>query len=237
VFSASLRAESLNARLARLAARTIEQHGGTVAFASIQDIVSIEKEEIMLGMLARNWWVLALRGVSAIIFGVLALIWPGLPLLVLITIFGAYALVDGIFAVIAGIAAYGRNERWWAVLLEGVAGIILGVLTFLWPGTTALVLVYFIAAWALITGIFEIVAAIRLRKEIEGEWLMVLSGIASIIFGLFLAIAPGAGALSLTWLIGAYAIVFGILFLILAFRLRRLPHDDQTLDVSRASRV
>jgi uncharacterized membrane protein HdeD (DUF308 family) len=191
----------------------------------------------MLAMLARNWWVLALRGVFAIIFGILALIWPGLTLFVLITLFGAYALVDGIFAVIAGIASYGRNERWWAVLLEGVAGIILGVLTFLWPGTTALVLVYFIAAWALITGIFEIVAAIRLRKAIEGEWMLVLSGIVSIIFGLFLIVAPGAGALGLTWVIGAYAIVWGVLLIILAFRLRNLPRDDQALDASRASRV
>ena len=189
----------------------------------------------MSTMLARNWWVLALRGVLAIIFGVLALIWPGLTLFVLITMFGAYALVDGIFAVIAGIASYGRNERWWAVLLEGVAGIILGVLTFLWPGTTALVLVYFIAAWALLTGVFEIAAAIRLRKEIEGEWMMVLSGILSIIFGLFLVVAPGAGALGLTLVIGAYAIVFGILLLILAFRLRKLPRDEHTIDASRAA--
>jgi uncharacterized membrane protein HdeD (DUF308 family) len=191
----------------------------------------------MLAMLARNWWALALRGVFAIIFGILALIWPGLTLLVLIALFGAYALVDGIFAVVAGIASYGHNERWWAVLLEGVAGIILGVLTFFWPGTTALVLVYFIAAWALITGIFEIVAAIRLRKEIEGEWMMILSGIISIILGLFLVVAPGAGALGLTWVIGAYAIVFGILMIILAFRLRKLPGGDQTIDASRASRV
>jgi uncharacterized membrane protein HdeD (DUF308 family) len=191
----------------------------------------------MIAMLARNWWVLALRGVFAIIFGVLALIWPALTLLVLITLFGAYTLVDGIFAVIAGIASYGHNERWWAVLLEGIAGIILGVLTFLWPGTTALVLVYFIAAWALITGIFEIVAAIRLRKAIEGEWMMILSGIVSILLGLFLVVAPGPGALGLTWAIGAYAIVWGILLLILAFRLRNLPRDDQTIDASRAART
>jgi uncharacterized membrane protein HdeD (DUF308 family) len=191
----------------------------------------------MIAMLARNWWVLALRGVFAIIFGVLALIWPALTLLVLITLFGAYTLVDGIFAVIAGIASYGHNERWWAVLLEGIAGIILGVLTFLWPGTTALVLVYFIAAWALITGIFEIVAAIRLRKAIEGEWMMILSGIVSIFLGLFLVVAPGPGALGLTWVIGAYAIVWGILLLILAFRLRNLPRDDQTIDASRAART
>jgi uncharacterized membrane protein HdeD (DUF308 family) len=154
----------------------------------------------------------------------------------LITLFGAYALVDGIFAVIAGIASYGRNERWWAVLLEGIAGIILGVLTFLWPGTTALVLVYFIAAWALITGIFEIAAAIRLRKEIEGEWMMILSGIVSIIFGVFLIVAPGAGALGLTLVIGAYAIVFGILFIILAFRLRSLPRKDRPVRASPAAR-
>jgi uncharacterized membrane protein HdeD (DUF308 family) len=191
----------------------------------------------MIAMLARNWWVLALRGVFAIIFGVLALMWPALTLLVLITLFGAYTLVDGIFAVIAGIASYGHNERWWAVLLEGIAGIILGVLTFLWPGTTALVLVYFIAAWALITGIFEIVAAIRLRKAIEGEWMMILSGIVSILLGLFLVVAPGPSALGLTWVIGAYAIVWGILLLILAFRLRNLPRDDQTIDASRAART
>jgi len=182
-------------------------------------------------------WVVALRGVFAIVFGVLAIVWPGLTLLVLITLFGAYALVDGIFAVIAGIASYGRNERWWAVLLEGIAGIILGLLTFFYPGITALVLVYFIAAWALVTGIFEIAAAIRLRKEIEGEWMMVLSGILSIIFGAFLVAAPGAGALGLTWVIGAYGIVWGILLIILAFRLRNLPRDAQVPDASRAART
>jgi uncharacterized membrane protein HdeD (DUF308 family) len=202
-----------------------------------EPVVSLWKEKLMLGMLAHNWWVLALRGLFAIIFGVLALIWPGLTLFALIMLFGAYALVDGIFAVIAGIASYGHNERWWAMLLGGVAGILVGLLTFFYPGTTALVLVYFIAAWALLTGILGIAAAIRLRKEIEGEWMMILSGILSIIFGVFLIVAPGAGALGLTLVIGAYAIVFGILLLILAFRLRGMPRDEQPIDTSRPSPV
>jgi uncharacterized membrane protein HdeD (DUF308 family) len=174
----------------------------------------------MLATLSRYWWVLALRGVVAIIFGVLAVIWPALTLFTLVLLFGAYAFVDGIFAVVAGITSRERDQRWWATVLEGVAGIIFGVLTFVWPGMTALVLLYFIAAWAFVTGILEIVAAVQLRKVITNEWMLILGGIVSIIFGVLLALFPGAGALGLTWMIGIYAIIFGILFIILAFRLR-----------------
>src|SRR5262245_11439403 len=131
----------------------------------------------MVAMLARNWWVLAIRGVAAILFGIGAFVWPGLTLAVLVLLFGAYALVDGVFAVVAGIAAYGQQERWWMMLLEGLAGIVIGILTFAWPGVTALVLLYFIAAWSIVTGAFEIAAAIRLRKEIEGEWALALAGV------------------------------------------------------------
>jgi uncharacterized membrane protein HdeD (DUF308 family) len=188
----------------------------------------------MLAMLARNWWVFAVRGAAAILFGILALLWPALTLLTLVLLFGAYALVDGILAVAAGIAAYGRNERWWAVLLEGVAGVIIGVLTFLWPGTTALVLLFFIAAWAFITGILEIVAAIQLRRVITNEWMMILGGVASILFGLLLVVFPGAGALGLTWLIGVYALVFGVMLLVLAFRLRGMPRAVEPEGAARA---
>jgi uncharacterized membrane protein HdeD (DUF308 family) len=176
----------------------------------------------MITILARNWWLLAIRGVAAILFGIGAFLWPGITLTVLVLLFGAYALVDGIFAVVAGISVRKEQERWWMMVMEGVAGIIIGVLTFLWPGVTALVLLYFIAAWSIITGAFEIAAAIRLRKEIEGEWLLALAGFASLIFGVLLVILPGPGALALIWLIGSYAIVFGILMLVLAFRLRGL---------------
>jgi uncharacterized membrane protein HdeD (DUF308 family) len=176
----------------------------------------------MVAELARNWWVLAIRGVAAILFGIGAFLWPGLTLTVLVLLFGAYALVDGIFAVIAGITARKEQERWWMMVLEGLAGIVMGVLTFLWPGITALVLLYFIAAWSIVTGAFEVAAAIRLRKEIEGEWMLALAGIASVIFGILLLVLPGPGALALIWLIGSYAIVFGVLLLILAFRLRSM---------------
>lgn len=182
----------------------------------------------MLTMLARNWWMFALRGAIAIIFGILALIWPALTLLTLVTLFGAFTLVDGIFAVISGITSYGKNERWWAVLINGIIGILIGLITFIWPGMTAIVLVYFIAAWAVVTGILEIVAAIQLRRVITGEWVMILAGAASIIFGILLAIFPGAGALSLVWMIGIYAVFLGILLIVLAFRLRsRQPEGSE----------
>jgi uncharacterized membrane protein HdeD (DUF308 family) len=172
-------------------------------------------------ILAHNWWALALRGLAALVFGTLVFFWPGITLVVLVLWFGAYALMDGLFAIIAAVKAAGRQQRWGSMLLEGVSGLGAGVLTFLWPGITALVLLYLIATWSILTGIFEIAAAIRLRREIEGEWLLGLGGIASIVFGVFLFAFPGVGALAVLGLIGAYALGIGILWLLLAFRLRR----------------
>ncbi len=179
----------------------------------------------MLEKIARNWWLFALRGVVAVIFGVVALIRPEQMLQALVLVFGAYALADGIFTVFTGLASYRYFKRWWAVLLEGVAGIAIGLLTFFWPNITALVLLYVIAAWALITGIFEIVAAIQLRHVITGEWALILSGLLSMLFGLLLFVFPSAGAVSLVWLIGIYAITFGITLMILAFRLHSLRRE------------
>lgn len=173
----------------------------------------------MTTTLARHWWLLALRGLFAVIFGVLAFIWPGLTLFVLVLLFGIYALMDGVFSIIAAMKDHQENNRWWILLFEGVVGIAAGIIAFVWPGMTAFVLLYLIAAWAIVTGVFEIFAAVRLRKEIEGEWLLALSGIASIIFGIALALFPGTGALAVVWLIAAYAIVFGILLMVLAFRI------------------
>jgi uncharacterized membrane protein HdeD (DUF308 family) len=179
----------------------------------------------MLEKISRNWWMFALRGVAAIIFGVVAFAQPGQALQALVLVFGAYALADGIFAMSAGIAAYPIFDRWWAMLLEGLAGVVIGMLTFFWPNITALVLVYFLAVWALITGVFEIVAAIQLRRVITGEWMLVLGGLLSILFGVLLFVFPGAGALSVVWVIGVYALVFGISEIIFAFRLQSLRRE------------
>jgi len=170
-------------------------------------------------VLARNWWAVALRGIVAILFGLGAFLWPGITLGVLILLYGAYAIVDGIFALIAAVRGAARHERWVWLLLEGIVDIAAGVIAFVWPGITALVLLYLIAAWALVTGISEIAAAIRLRQAISNEWLLALAGVASILFGIILFVAPGAGALAVVWIIGAYALVFGIILLALAARL------------------
>ncbi len=185
----------------------------------------------MLSMLGRNWWVFALRGVIAILFGLLALIWPGLTLATLVLFFGAYALVDGIFSAIAGVASIGNNQRWWAMLLVGLAGIIIGLITLFNPAITAVVLITLIAVWAIITGIFEIVAAIQMRRSINNEWMLILGGILSIIFGVLLFMSPAAGALALVTIIGIFAIVFGVTELILAFRVRSAASELSTTQV------
>jgi len=172
----------------------------------------------MVNTLAQNWWTLVLRGVAAVIFGILAYVWPGITFTVLVLFFGAYALWDGVFALIAAFRT--QAERRWPLVLEGLVGIAAGVLTFIWPGAATLALLLIIGAWAFVTGIFEIVAAIRLREEIEGEWLLLISGLLSVLFGIALAIWPAAGLVAVTWLIGAYSIIFGILLIVLGFRLR-----------------
>jgi uncharacterized membrane protein HdeD (DUF308 family) len=173
--------------------------------------------------LSRSWWIFALRGVFAIIFGILAFIWPQTTLATLVLFFGAYALFDGVFALIGAFQGRAADSRWWVTALEGLVGILVGVMTFVWPATTGLVLLYFIASWPVITGVFEIIAAIQLRHTITNEWLLILSGIASVVFGVLLFVFPGAGALSLVWLIGVYAVIFGVLLIGLALRLRSLP--------------
>lgn len=170
--------------------------------------------------LARNWWTVALRGAIAIIFGLLALFWPGITLTALVFIFGAFVLVSGVLLVIAAFRDGLTHAHGWLLLLEGIIGIAIGIMVFVWPAITALVLLYLIAAWAVITGVLEIIAAIQVRKEIQNEWLLAIAGIASVLFGILLIVWPIAGALAILWIIAAYAIVFGVLLLILAFRLR-----------------
>ena len=169
----------------------------------------------LLQAVARNWWVLVLRGVLAMLFGFAAWAWPGRTLAVLVLLWGLYALVDGVFAVVNGL-----RMRWWSVVLFGALGILAGGYTLVRPGVTALTLLLLIGCWAIVRGLLEIVAAFQLRKEIDGEWLFLLGGVASVAFGVMVVMSPGAGALAAAWLIGAYALVIGALLVGLGLRLR-----------------
>jgi uncharacterized membrane protein HdeD (DUF308 family) len=174
----------------------------------------------LLEELTKHWWLLLLRGVAAIAFGVLAFIWPGVTLFTLVILYGAFALIDGILALVAAFASRGQTvPRWWLVL-TGILGIAAGLIAMFWPGITALVLILFIGAWAVVRGVMEILAAFQLRKQIEGEWLLVLAGVLSMLFGLGVLIFPGTGALALVWLIAIYAIAIGVVMIMLALRLR-----------------
>jgi uncharacterized membrane protein HdeD (DUF308 family) len=171
--------------------------------------------------LAKNWWALVIRGVVAILFGVLTLIWPGITVTALVFLFGGYALVNGVLSIAGAVRAAEARDRWGALLLEGIAGIAVAIMTVFWPAITALALLYLIAAWAIITGVSEIVAAVRLRKYISGEWLLALTGAAAVLFGILVMAAPIAGALVIALWVGAFALVNGVLLIALGFRLRQ----------------
>ena len=171
-------------------------------------------------LLLRTWWVLALRGAIALLFGVLALVWPGLTLLWLVALFAAYALLGGVASVLGAVRHRHSDEKWWLIFLLGLVSMAAAVSAIVYPGLTALVLVLMMGANALLTGVLDLAVAIRLRQAIRGKWLLILSGIASIVFGVWVFLFPGAGALALVWLISVHAIVTGVLLLALAFRVR-----------------
>jgi uncharacterized membrane protein HdeD (DUF308 family) len=180
----------------------------------------------MLDTLARHWWAVALRGVAATLFGLMTLVWPAITLFVLVVLFGAYVLVDGVLALTVAFrrsdraAALRPGGRGW-LIADGIASIIIGVVAFVWPGITAVALLWVIAAWAVVTGALEVVAAVRLRRELRREWLLALSGVFSVLFGILLVVWPAAGALALITLIGVAAIAYGVTLVALGIRLRR----------------
>ncbi|HTU83859.1 MAG TPA: HdeD family acid-resistance protein [Candidatus Acidoferrales bacterium] len=174
----------------------------------------------MVHVLARNWWALLIRGIAAVIFGILAFVWPGATWFAIAILFGAYAFVDGVFAIVAAVRAAQSHERWWPFVIEGIVGLVIAGITFYDVTITIAALYFTIAAWAFLTGILELVAAVQLRKEIRNELLLIIGGIASILFGVLMLWHPGAGFLVIIWLIGAYAVIFGITMIALAMRLR-----------------
>jgi uncharacterized membrane protein HdeD (DUF308 family) len=176
----------------------------------------------MAAILIGNWWALALRGVVAILFGIIAIFWPGITATVLVLWFGIYALVDGVFALVAGLRAARQHGRSGALLLEGILNILIGIIIFLMPGAALIVLIYLIALWAVVTGIALTAAGMALTR-LSGEWLLVASGLLSILLGIVLFVQPAVGVVALSWWLGAYALLFGIALVSAAFRIRYHP--------------
>jgi uncharacterized membrane protein HdeD (DUF308 family) len=181
--------------------------------------------------LTRNWWLVVVRGVLSILFGLTAFLWPDLTFLVLVLMFGVYAVADGVFAMLTGLVSSKYSSRWWVFLLEGLVSVAAGVIAILQPGLAGVVLIAVIAVWAILTGILEIAAAVRLRREITNEWMLAFGGFVSIVLGVLLFFQPATGGIVLTLMIGAYALIFGIVLVILGFRLRKFhalpPRSDR----------
>jgi uncharacterized membrane protein HdeD (DUF308 family) len=173
-----------------------------------------------------NWWALGLRAVAAILLGIIALAMPGPTLAAIVIVFGIYAIIDGVLAIIAAVRGIRRKERWGAMLLEGIVGIVAGGIAIFSPAIGALALTYLVAAWALVTGALEIAAAIQLRKIMTGEWLLLIAGLLSIVLAVLVAAFPGVGAMALVWWLGAYALAYGVISLVLALRVRTWTHAN-----------
>lgn len=177
----------------------------------------------------KNWWAFALRAALAIVCGIIALVWPGVALAAIVTLFGLYAMADGVFATVAAVRGLKSSERWGALLFEGFVGIGAGAAALFWPGIGALALTYLVAGWALLTGMLEIAAAVRLRKLITGEWLLIIGGLLSILFAVVVVAYPGSGMVLLAWWFGAYALSYGVVSAVLALRVRRWAEHHPAL--------
>ena len=172
-------------------------------------------------LLTRNWWAFLLRGIFALVFGLIAIFMPVAAFLSLVFVFGAFALVDGIFAIVSAFSSNAKSENWWWLIVEGLLGILIGLMTIIQPAAMGEAWLLLISAWAIITGILEIITAIRLRNEITGEFWLILGGLISVAFGVFVAMAPATGAFAIGTIIGIYALVFGVALIMLALRLRK----------------
>jgi uncharacterized membrane protein HdeD (DUF308 family) len=175
--------------------------------------------EAMIGVLAKNWWAVGIRGVLGILFGLIALFLPGATMLSLVLVFAAYAFVDGVFAIVSAVRAARERERWGYLLLEGIVDIAAAAVAVFWPGITVVAFVFVVAFWAIFTGVLELMAAFRL-DFIDGRGWLIFGGIVSVLYGVLLIVAPMIGAVVLTWWLGAYALVFGVCLVVLAFKLR-----------------